>query len=173
LFPYTTLFRSIAENTERRGEAEKDPIKKSRIAKYLQEYWGVRNGINQHRVGQNVQPKTTADIAETIGESVKTTQRLLKLHDLIPQLQRLVSAGKLGTTADFLRRKESNIDRAVGDMVYTVGGELKEAQEVLASHDKYSGVFEKWYTYKGFAKRTVYDYIAYHDVVRQAHEIGS
>lgn len=90
----------IAENVERRGQAETDPIKKARIAQFLKEYWGVKNGINQHnRVGQNGKPKTTDDIAETIGESRKQTQRLLKLNDLIPELQSLVSAGKLGTTA--------------------------------------------------------------------------
>lgn len=43
--------------------------------------------------------KTTADIAETIGESEKTTRRLLKLNDLIPEIQALVSSGNLGTTA--------------------------------------------------------------------------
>src|SRR5690606_40363753 len=110
---------------------------------------GVRNGINQHRVGQNVRPKTTADIAETIGESVKTTQRLLKLHDLIPQLQRLVSVGKLGTTAEFLRRKETIIWSAYETMIETVGGELKDAQERLAGSNQYDGVFEKWYTAMG------------------------
>ncbi len=90
----------IAENVERRGQAETDPIKKSRIANFLREYWGVRHGMNRHTMsGQNVQSKTTADIAETIGESEKTTRRILKLHDLIPELQDLVSEGKLGTTA--------------------------------------------------------------------------
>jgi ParB-like chromosome segregation protein Spo0J len=60
----------IAENVERRGQAETDPIKKARIAAFLKEYWGVKNGNNQHsRVRQNVAPKTTDDIAETIGES--------------------------------------------------------------------------------------------------------
>jgi hypothetical protein len=66
----------------------------------LKEYWGVKNGINQHRrVSQNAQPKTTEDIAETINESIHQTRRLLKLNDLIPEIQALVSAGRLGTTA--------------------------------------------------------------------------
>lgn len=90
----------IAENVERRGQAETDPIKKARIAQFLKEYWGVKSGVNQHSVGHNGQPsKTTTDIAESIGESEKTTRRLMKLNDLIPQLQRLVSEKKLGTTA--------------------------------------------------------------------------
>lgn len=86
----------IAENVERRGQAETDPIKKSRIANFLKEYWGVRNGVGRN-LSHNA--KGTEDIAESIGESLHQTRRILKLHDLIPQLQRLVSAGKLGTTA--------------------------------------------------------------------------
>ncbi|MFE4202081.1 ParB/RepB/Spo0J family partition protein [Aneurinibacillus aneurinilyticus] len=85
----------IAENVERRGEAEPDPIKKARIAQFLKEYWGVKQG----KKGQNVPIKTTADVAEVIGEDVRTTKRLLKLNDLIPEIQALVSSGNLGTTA--------------------------------------------------------------------------
>lgn len=92
----------IAENTERRGEAESDPIKKARIAEFMRSWWDVKNGGDRKSEGHNVQLKTTADVAEFIGESVKTTQRLLKLNELIPQLQRLVSTGKLGTTSAYL-----------------------------------------------------------------------
>lgn len=91
----------IAENVERRGVAEQDSMKKARIAQFLKEYWGVNHGGNRSS-GQNRNLKTTSDIAETIGESVKTTQRLQKLNELIPQLQRLVSTGKLGTTSAYL-----------------------------------------------------------------------
>lgn len=90
----------IAENTERRGEAESDPIKKAHIAEFMRSWWDVVS--HRPKGGQNVQVKTTADVAEFIGESVKTTQRLLKLNELIPQLQRLVSTGKLGTTSAYL-----------------------------------------------------------------------
>lgn len=89
----------IAENVERRGQAETDPIKKGRIAQFLKEYWGVRDGGDRKSEGQNAFRKTTIDIAETINESERTTKRLLKLNDLIPSLQTLVSSGKLGTTA--------------------------------------------------------------------------
>lgn len=91
----------IAENVERRGQAETDPIKKARIATFLKEYWGVREGSAGKRKigGHNASQKTTSDIAESIGETERTTKRILKLNDLIPQLQSLVSSGKLGTTA--------------------------------------------------------------------------
>ena len=63
----------------------------------MKEYWGVKsggNGSNQYKqTGQNVQvAKTTADIAEAIGESEKTTRRLIKLNDLIPLLKSADSA---------------------------------------------------------------------------------
>ena len=52
----------IAENTERRGEAETDPIKKARIANFLKEYWGVNHGMNRYTMsGHNGQSRTTKD----------------------------------------------------------------------------------------------------------------
>ncbi|WP_342538578.1 hypothetical protein MKY15_21785 [Sporosarcina sp. FSL K6-1540] len=48
--------------------------------------------------GHNGNLKTTADIAE-IRETSKNVRRLLKLNDLIPEIQQYVSSGKLGTTA--------------------------------------------------------------------------
>lgn len=85
----------IAENVERRGQAETDPIKKSRIANFLKEYWEVQDGKPRHNVGV----KTTSDIGMILGADERTTQRIMKLNDLIPELQDLVSEGKLGTTA--------------------------------------------------------------------------
>ncbi len=89
----------IAENVERRGQAESDPIKKSRIASFLKEYWGVKKGNNQHSVPQNGESKTSEDIAEAVGVQAKHLNRVLKLNDLIPEIQTLVSTKKLGTTA--------------------------------------------------------------------------
>jgi ParB family chromosome partitioning protein len=76
-------YRLIAENSERRGESETDPVKKGRQAAFLKEYWGVRDGSAGKRSldGQNVHLK---DVAETIGETQRTTQRLIKLNELIP-----------------------------------------------------------------------------------------
>ncbi|AEJ44343.1 ParB/RepB/Spo0J family partition protein [Alicyclobacillus acidocaldarius] len=90
----------IADNEERRGE-DNDPIRKAKRAKFLKEYWGVHRGVNQYsRVNQNGEsPKTSKDIAEAVGTDAAHLPRLLKLNDLIPELQTLVSASKLGTTA--------------------------------------------------------------------------
>ena len=42
-----------------------------------------------------------ADVAEAIGETEKNVKRLLKLNDLIPPLQDLVSSGRLAQTAAY------------------------------------------------------------------------
>jgi len=89
----------IAENVERRGQAETDPIKKSRIANFLKEYWGVQRGNNQYRIPQNGESKTSKDIAEVVGVPAKHLDRVVRLNDLIPELQELISEGKLGQTA--------------------------------------------------------------------------
>lgn len=86
----------IAENVERRGEAESDPMKKARIAKFLKEYWGVRDG-RPKKLPQIEEEKTAKDIADAIGVSAKNLDRVLRLNELIPELQELVSLGKLGT----------------------------------------------------------------------------
>lgn len=88
----------IADNEERR-QSDDDPIKKAKRAKYLKEYWGVKNGGDRKSEGQNVPLKNIGDIAEAINEDERTTKRLLKLNDLIPELQSLVSSGKLGKTS--------------------------------------------------------------------------
>lgn len=88
----------IADNEERR-QNDDDPVKKARRAKFLSNYWGIQRGGDRKSKGQNVPLKTVADVANAIGEDERTTKRLLKLNDLIPELQSLVSSGELGTTA--------------------------------------------------------------------------
>lgn len=89
----------IAENIERRGEAEPDPIKKARIGQFLKEYWGVKRGGDRKSNPQNGEMKTAHDVSDAIGVQAKHLGRVLKLNDLIPELQTLVSSGNLGTTA--------------------------------------------------------------------------
>lgn len=86
----------IAENWERRGVAETDQIKVARIASFLEDYWKQQREKIRHYGGKK---KTVEDVADFIGESKRVTERLLKLNDLIPQIQKLVSSGKLGTTS--------------------------------------------------------------------------
>lgn len=117
----------IAENVERRGQAELNPIKKARIAGFLKEYWEVQRGGDQIAKGHNV--RSVSGIAEAIGETPKTTQRLLKLNDLIPQFQRMVSSGKLGTTsAEQLAYLTNEVQTALYDAMGEEIGEQTVAQ---------------------------------------------
>ncbi|MFI2857553.1 hypothetical protein ACH6EH_10440 [Paenibacillus sp. JSM ZJ436] len=66
----------------------------------MKEYWGVKQGKGGDVRSKDKMPlKTISDVAEFIDEDERTVKRLLKLNSLIPQLQKLVSAGVLGTTA--------------------------------------------------------------------------
>lgn len=60
----------------------------------MKEYWGVKHGNNQHNRSVDNQ-HSTKDIANSIGESEWNTRQIMKLNDLIPELQQLVSKGKL------------------------------------------------------------------------------
>ena len=81
----------IADNEERR--VDDDPIRKARRDKFILDYW-------ENKGSQNVTPKSAKEVAIEAGYRNKQEfYRSLKLNDLIPELQALVSAGKLGTTA--------------------------------------------------------------------------
>lgn len=93
--PEEAEYLLIADNEERRQD-DNDPIKKAKRAKFLKEYWGVRHGGDRKSSNQNGYLKTSADVAEVVGTDAAHLSRLLKLNDLIPELQELVSANKLG-----------------------------------------------------------------------------
>lgn len=90
----------IADNWERRGNAEEDPIKIGRIIKFLKDYWKSKGEYIEGRGNRhNADLKTQKDLAEFVNSDIRTANRHLKLNDLIPELQELVSQGRLGTTA--------------------------------------------------------------------------
>lgn len=109
--PEEAEYLLVADNTERRGE-EKDPVKKARQAEVLRKYWGVKEGRGGDR-RSNAKfafdgndktcggGKTLADVAQAIGENLRTTQNLLSLNRLIPEFQEMVSAGRLPQSAGY------------------------------------------------------------------------
>src|SRR5699024_7365605 len=60
------------------------------------EYWGVKQGSRSDFIDNQ---RSSKDIAKVIGESEWNTRQIMKLNDLIPELQNLVCEGKLGATA--------------------------------------------------------------------------
>lgn len=130
----------IADNEERR--VCNDPIKKAKRAEFLKRYWGVKNEAGRpKKLPQNavINCKTMVAVAEAIGESVDSTQRLLKLNDLIPELQQLVSQGKLSQTAAYSLaflppEEQEQLLETLGECG-VCGLSVKEAQELRKELD--------------------------------------
>lgn len=75
--------------------------------------------------------------------------------------------------ASFLKDKSKKIIDLRMKSILAIGKELHEAQDKLASHNKYEGVFIKWADSMGIRKSTAYDYIrAYDYVVRNSDNIN-
>lgn len=134
-------YRLIAENSERRGESETDPVKKGRQAAFLKEYWGVKNGGNKAE-GPMVLLK---DVADAIGENERSTKRLIKLNDLIPEIQSLVSLNKLSVRAAeqlaFLTEEEqraifNNDQESIENLTVNESKELRNEIEGLRDKNK-------------------------------------
>jgi len=104
----------VVDNLHRRHLT---PLQKAKLAATLKERWGIkRGGAN----GQNVH--SLKDVAAVIGESEKTTQRLIKLNDLIPDFKKLVESKKLGTVfaeklASFTTEEQQALHKVFGDEI--------------------------------------------------------
>ncbi|OPH47605.1 hypothetical protein BC351_10460 [Paenibacillus ferrarius] len=127
----------IAENTERRGEAEGDPIKKARIIQFLKDYWNIKKG-SRSDLGPKV--RSSKEMADYIGEDERTTRRLAKLNELIPQLQSLVSSGKFSVRAAeqlaYLTEEEQEVlfeerGEAISEMTLDESKKLRKENEQL------------------------------------------
>ena len=84
-----------------------------------------------------VQPERAAEIAEKFNYAVLTAE--------------------LG---DYLRHKEEQLRNEYMNFTANCGRIFAEAQEKLAGDNQYNGLFEKWFTAMGFAKKTVYRMIS-------------
>ena len=102
--PEEAEYLLIADNEERR-QGDDNPMRKARRAEFLKQYWSIREGkLSKPGTPEGqfgLQAKTLADVADAIGENERTAKRLLKLNDLIPPLQALVSTGSLTQTAAY------------------------------------------------------------------------
>lgn len=135
--PEEAEYLLIADNEERR-QMDEDPIRKAKRAEFLMKYWNVRVGrpkLGQNGLINNSENKTLKDVASAINADERTTKRLLKLNDLIPELQNLVSMGKLGTTAaEQLAYLSPEAQRELYDALGEAISEItvKDAREIRA-----------------------------------------
>lgn len=97
--PEEAEYLLIADNEERR-QGDDNPMRKARRAEFLKQYWSIREG-RPSKLDKKYPVKTLDDVAEVIGEERSNLKKLLKLNDLIPSLQALVSTGSLTQTAAY------------------------------------------------------------------------
>ncbi|WP_440118406.1 ParB N-terminal domain-containing protein [Paenibacillus sp. QZ-Y1] len=124
----------IAENIERRGEPESDPIRKARIGEFLREYWKAHGEYLEGRPKKSMQnAHTFKDVADAIGERESQARRTLKLRDLIIPLQLMVSSGELGKSvgeqlAYLTEEEQESLLNSLGKSIGDVG--VKEVKQL-------------------------------------------
>ena len=106
--------RLIADNVLRR---QLTPMEQARLIKRLKEQYGVRPGPKSE--GQRkTNTAEFARIAKFVGVEPGTAKQLNRLNKLIPQLQDLVSTGKLGTShGDALSALPADQQQALYDAI--------------------------------------------------------
>lgn len=129
------VIRDLIEiNTKQRGVISDSEIKIGRRIKFLEEYYGIQHGNNQHteRSGHNVNSKSQDDLAEELEMSKRQMARYKSLTDLIPELQDAVESGQItATTAmGFVKKlspeEQKKLAEAIGDEEKVSGKEVEK-----------------------------------------------
>lgn len=107
--------RLIADNVLRR---QLNPMEQARLIRRLKERAGIRQGTRATSV-------TVTEVAQAVGVEPETAKQLDRLNKLIPPLQELVSAGKLGTSngaelAIMTPTQQQALYDAIGESVATL-----------------------------------------------------
>lgn len=124
------VIRDLIEiNTKQRGVISDSEIKIGRRIKFLEEYYGIQHGNNQHtdRSGHNVNSKSQNDLAEELEMSKRQMARYKSLTELIPELQSAVENGQITATT------------AMGFVKKLSPEEQKKLAESISGQDKVSG----------------------------------
>lgn len=124
------VIRDLIEiNIKQRGVISDSEIKIGRRIKFLQDYYGIQHGNNQHteRSGQNVNSKTQDELSSELEMSKRQMARYKSLTDLIPELQSAVESGQITATT------------AMGFVKKLSPEEQKKLYEAIGGKDKVSG----------------------------------
>lgn len=92
------LVQLIASNF---GRMKNDPVKQGRWIKEYERLRGVKRGNNQHRSLPNNSVSSQEYIAKELGVTVDTLQNLKRLNTLLPELQDIISEGRISATTGF------------------------------------------------------------------------
>lgn len=83
------------------GRMKNDPVKQGRWIKEYERLRGVKRGNNQHMsFGNNFRP-SQEDIAAELGVDTRTLRNLKSLNTLLPELQDIISEGRINATTGF------------------------------------------------------------------------
>ena len=97
----------IETNIRQRGIGNPNPVKFGRCIQTLERIYGIREG-RPEKLPNNSVVKTQSDLASELGLSVDTLQNYKQLATMIPEIQDLISTGKVtATTARAIVKKLS------------------------------------------------------------------
>lgn len=93
------VIRDLIEiNIRQRGVIDDSEIKQGRRFEFLKNYYGVKQGNNKNRTGNNFPSKTSEEIAKESGVTKRTMDNYIRLSKAIPEIQELVETGKVSST---------------------------------------------------------------------------
>lgn len=92
------LAQLIASNF---GRMKNDPVKQGRWIKEYERLRGVRRGGDRKSNAHNAHLITQEDIAKELGIDAATLRRLKQLNTLLPELQDIISEGRINATTGF------------------------------------------------------------------------
>lgn len=92
------LVQLIAANF---GRMKNDPVKQGRWIAEYERLRGVRNGGDRKSVGNNSRLITQEDIAAELGVDTTTLRNLKRLNTLLPEIQEIISDGRISATTGF------------------------------------------------------------------------
>lgn len=132
------LAQLIASNF---GRMKNDPIKQGRWIKEYERLKGVKRGRPEKR-GNNF-PFSQDDIAKELGVDVRTLKNLKRLNNLLPELQDVISEGRINATTGYkliARLSEDEQQQLLGMLPATERLTQKQVQsyvdEIRAYQDK-------------------------------------
>ena len=126
------LVQLIAANF---GRMKNDPVKQGRWIAEYERLRGIRNGGDRKSERHNVALISQEDIAAELGVDVRTLQRLKSLNTLLPELQDIISEGRISATTGF-----KLVARLSKDEQHELLSLLPEAQRFTQSQvQKYVG----------------------------------
>ena len=121
----------IESNLKQRVPGNSNPVKLGRCFAFLEEYYNIKQGNNQHRRMENnfTSSKTAEDLAEENGVTRQTISNYKRLASSIPEMQELLNTGKVTpTTALAIMRQLSEEEQR--EFVQKVADEKKVSSRI-------------------------------------------